>query len=81
MSTVKKITEVNATNFAGFVLEAHNGGAGFRDSTDIQSAISNGIVTIDLCIDMISNFEGTVEEKLAFLKNSREEIVKFHAKK
>lgn len=80
MSKLKKITEVNSTNFAGFLLEAHSPG-GFRDSTDISNAQARGIVTIDLCIDLLTNFEGSIDEKVEFLKKSRAEIVKFRAKK
>lgn len=76
----KQITETNPRNFAGFLLEAHSPG-GFRDSTDVGNAQARGVVTIDLCIDLLTQFEGTIEEKVEFLKKSRAEIVKFHAKK
>jgi hypothetical protein len=80
MSNKKLITEANSTKFAGFLLTAHNKGAGFRHSEDIEECKLNGVVTIDLCIDILTNFDGTIDEKLSFLKESKNEIIKFHAK-
>lgn len=75
----KHINEFQTGALAQFFLKEHSGGY-FRDESDLHSAKMQTLISISNCLDIIENIEGTIEEKIAYLKNELNQIDKFHGK-
>jgi hypothetical protein len=78
---MSKLTELSAPKCALLTLQNHSVNGSFRDEADLNIAKYHANLTIDFLIDYLSNVEGSIEDKILFLKEVKEEIPKFSGKK
>lgn len=76
---MKNIKEYHENSGALFLIQEHGGS--FRDEADLNNAKYHALLTITFIEDLLLNIEGTIEEKIDFIKKMKEEIPKFNGKK
>jgi len=75
----KDIKEFPVKNAAWFLIDQHIIGD-LRDSVDLRNAQFHSQVSVAFALDILKNIKGSINEKIEFLKKSKEEITKFKVK-
>lgn len=75
----KNINEQHENHLAQFLIKEHTIG-GLRDRADLDNAIYHSKKSLNLAKDLILNFSGTEEEKIAFVEKIIVDLDKFTVK-
>ena len=77
---MENIKEYDAGKCALLLIKEHNIGLTFRDESDLSNAKYSALITINFIEYLLSNIDGSIDDKVKFILKIKEEIPKFKGK-